>query len=153
MMEGTQEEYTGKNRRTGSRDLTRQLTAERNQMLVAFCQLAGVEPFDDPVNFDKWRERLEEFCQILVDYMAIGHFGLYQRIIDGTERRAKVRELAEKLYPGLASTTETALDFNDKYETATLQPANSDFSQDLSSLGEVLATRIDLEDQLLSVLN
>lgn len=152
MMEGTETGHTGENRRTGTRDLARQLTEERNQVLVSFCRLAGVEPFDDPANFDQWRARLEEFCQILVDYMAVGHFGLYQRFIEGRERRANVRELAEKLYPGIANTTETALDFNDKYETATLQPANADFSQDLSSLGESLATRIDLEDQLLTVL-
>ncbi|MGD8514057.1 MAG: Rsd/AlgQ family anti-sigma factor [Granulosicoccaceae bacterium] len=153
MMEGTQSGYTGENRRAGTQDLSRQLTDERDHMLVAFCRLAGVEPFDDPDNFEQWRDRLDEFCQILVDYLAIGHFGLYQRIVNGEERRDNVRELARKLYPDIANTTETALDFNDKYETATLQPASADFSQDLSSLGEILATRIELEDDLLDALN
>ncbi|MGD9000364.1 MAG: Rsd/AlgQ family anti-sigma factor, partial [Granulosicoccaceae bacterium] len=112
MMEGTRTGHTGENRRAGAQQLSRQLADERDQMLVAFCRLAGVEPFDDPDNFEQWRERLDEFCQILVDYLAIGHFGLYQRIINGEERRDNVRELARKLYPDIANTTETALDFN-----------------------------------------
>lgn len=153
MMEGTHTDTAGGNRRTATQSLITKLTDERNDMLVAFCRLAGVEPFHDPNNFKEWRQRLDDFCQILVDYLAAGHFGLYQRIIDGKERRGNVRELAEKLYPGIASTTETALEFNDKYESASLLPESSDFNHDLSDLGEILATRIEIEDQLLDALS
>lgn len=121
-------------------------------MLVCFCRVAGVDPYDDPTKETDLDKTLQEFCQILVDYLATGHFGLYKRIIDGEERRGDIRSLAEKLYPRIAETTESALDFNDKYDANTHISPSQDFSDELSKLGETLATRIELEDQLLDAM-
>jgi regulator of sigma D len=151
-MEHMQTGTGGAERRVENRSIKDKLTSERADVLVAFCRLAGVDPYDDPDNQPEFEERLQSFCQILVDYLAAGHFGLYQRIIEGKERRKEISELAEKLYQGIAETTEHALDFNDKYDSAHHHDINNDFNNDLSALGESLATRIELEDNILSAL-
>ena len=151
-MEHTHTDTGREERRSENRSLKEKLTDERAEVLVAFCRLAGVDPYDDPDKQHHFEERLRDFCQIMVDYLAAGHLGLYQRIIEGKERRKNIRELAENLYPGIAQTTEQALDFNDKYDSAHHHDIDDNFNQDLSALGESLATRIDLEDQILEAL-
>ncbi len=137
-------------RRGRSQDLMTKLVIERTQMLVLFCRLAGIEsysPENRPV-----QELLQEFCQILVDYIAAGHFALYERIIEGTERRREIVGLAESLYPRIAQTTDVALDFNDKYDCEEHCRVLDGLPQELSHLGEQIAARIELEDQLLGAL-
>jgi len=138
-------------RRNRADSIESHLTDERADMLVQFCRIAGVEPWEDPHSADELKTMLQEFCEILVDYLAAGHFGLYQRFIDGEERRDGIRKLAEKLYPQISETTQMALDFNDKYESETNKKLDESFSDDLSKLGQALAIRIELEDQLLNV--
>ncbi len=130
-----------------------ELLDERQEVLVGFCALAGLSSFDkrgDEEHQVKPGE-LQSFCQILVDYTALGHFEIYQRIIEGNERRVAVRKVADELYPAIAETTDYLVDFNDKYDDLD----NEDFSQlaaDLSRIGEVLAIRSELEDRLLAAL-
>lgn len=136
-------------RRGGSQDLTSRLIAERTEMLATYCRLAGIEPYvaETPV-----QKLLQEFCQILVDYVAAGHFALYERIVEGKERRQEVSRIAAEVYPRIAQTTDTALDFNDKYDCEDHCTALEALSSDLSRLGEELAIRIELEDRLLTVM-
>ena len=89
---------------------------------------------------------------MLVDYIAVGHFSLYERIVNGTERRRELAKLALDLYPRIADTTTTALDFNDKYDCGDHFEVTDSFKSDLSHLGEELALRIDLEDKLIAQL-
>ncbi|GMR21544.1 MAG: Rsd/AlgQ family anti-sigma factor [Gammaproteobacteria bacterium] len=142
----------GQERRGGSRDLIAKLTAERSEMLALFCRVAGLEPYEENPTANQTQEVMQEFCQVLVDYVAAGHFSLYERIINGQERRKSVAELAEKLYPDIARTTEISLDFNDKYDCEDNCPIGNDLNSDLSHLGEILATRIELEDKLIKAL-
>ncbi len=138
-------------RRAHSHELTQKLVAERTEMLVLFCRLAGIESYAPEIRPVK--ELLEEFCQILVDYISAGHFALYERIIDGTERRRDVASLAEQLYPAIAQTTDAALDFNDRYDRDDHRPMLENLSQELSQLGEQIAVRIELEDRLIAALD
>ncbi len=137
-------------RRGRSQELMTKLVAERTQMLVLFCRLAGIESYS-PEN-KSVQELLQEFCQILVDYIAAGHFALYERIIEGTERRREIVGLAENLYPRIAQSTDAALDFNDKYDCDEHCRVLDGLPQELSRLGEQLAGRIELEDRLLAAL-
>lgn len=152
-MDTTEQPHSGTERRNRSESIEQHLTDERADMLVQFCRIAGVEPWEDPHSTEELRVMLQQFCEILVDYLAAGHFGLYQRFIDGEERREDIRTLAEKLYPQISETTQLALDFNDKYEDEAHKEFDQSFSDDLSKLGQALAIRIDLEDQLLSVVH
>lgn len=138
-------------RRTGSQELVQKLMVERTEMLALYCQLAGLETYENGKNAraQPALELLQKFCQVLVDYIAAGHFSLYERIVNGIERRQQVATLAEKLYPRIANTTEAALDFNDKYDCGDKCEISLAFSDDLSHLGEKLASRIELEDKLI----
>ncbi len=136
-------------RRSTSREAVGRLLLERRDMLVLFCRVAGLDPF--PHNA-KVQEVLQEFCQVLVDYVAAAHFSLYERIVNGTERRTAVVALAHDLYPQIEMCTETAIVFNDKYDCADQCQDIAHLHADLSELGEALATRIELEDRLIAAL-
>jgi regulator of sigma D len=136
-------------RRKGSRQLIDKLLAERQRVLVLMCEVLGLKPFtaDKPV-----KDMLGEFNSVLVDYIAAGHFGLYHRIIEGTERRQAVVATASKAYPRIAASTDAAVDFNDKYGGEWNFHFMDTLADDLSALGEKLATRIELEDRIIAAM-
>ena len=136
-------------RRSRSREIIDSLLAERQQLLVAFCQVAGLRPHEGtkPVG-----ALLREFCQILVDYAAAVHFELYARVAEGKERRAQVLKAAEESYPIVAGITQRAVDFNDKYDKVEDDAMADSLEADLSRLGEELALRFELEDRLFRAL-
>lgn len=136
-------------RRAGSTGIGEKLVAERAEMLILFCQVAGLQPYHKETDPELVLQRLQEFCQMLMDYIAIGHFGLYERIAAGKERRHGVAGLASELYPRIAETTEVAVAFNDKYDCSDYSKIGDNLDNDLSVLGEELAARAELEDRLL----
>ena len=98
-------------------------------------------------------DQLSVFCQIMVDYTAMGHFEVYQRIIEGKERRRAVKEVAADVYPAIAETTDHLVDFNDKYDTIESSQIDAEtLHEELSRLGEIIAIRSELEDQILAAL-
>ncbi|HHH38947.1 MAG TPA: Rsd/AlgQ family anti-sigma factor [Sedimenticola sp.] len=136
-------------RRTQTQEMIGKWLRERQQMLVLYCQLAGLEPYtpEKPV-----KGLLKDFCQVLVDYIAFGHFEVYDRISRGQERRTRVLRVAEQVYPKVLAVTDLAVAFNDKYDTGGQLPALDELDRDLSRLGSELASRIEMEDQLVSAL-
>ncbi len=58
--------------------------------------------------------------------------------------------MAEKIYPEISASTRFILDFNEKYDCEDHCDNLSNLEQDLSKLGEILADRITLEDQIIS---
>jgi len=132
------------------------LQQQRQKTLLTYCNLVGVSsPEQSAVEGmkDIAPVALQELLNVMVDYLAMGHFTVYQRIIDGKERRGAVREAAEVAYPGIGETTDVMVEFNDKYEN--FDGATEDQEQlkdDLSRLGEMLAIRGDLEDEILEAL-
>jgi len=136
-------------RRSGTREAVAKMMRERTDVLALYWRLAGLNPFADKGQRASAQELMQEFCQLLVDYIAAGHFSLYERIVNGTERRRELADLAQGLYPRIADTTTVALDFNDKYDCGDHCEITESFKADLSRLGEKLAIRIDLEDKLI----
>lgn len=139
-------------RRAGSRELVQKLISERTEMLVLYCRLAGLDTKGERRHAPAVK-LLQEFCEVMVDYLAAGHFSLYERIVNGNERRMSFAQLAEQLYPRIAEITQVALDFNDKYDGKNGLELAMSFDDDLSHLGELLANRIEMEDRLLKVLS
>jgi len=137
-------------RRHGTRQHVDRMVTERTEMLALYWRLAGIDPFAEPKQREPLQKLLQDFCQILVDYIAAGHFGLYERLVNGTERRRSVAELAEQLYPRIAGTTQIALDFNERYDLGENGEIPATIKSDLSKLGEELAVRIELEDRLIA---
>lgn len=125
-----------------------QLVDERQQMLVLFCQVAGLEPYTcrKPL-----QDLLKEFCQVMVDYIAMGHFEVYQRIGEADGPNASYEALVQ-LVPQIEAVTQRAVAFNDKYCQDHYCSHLGQLASDLSVLGEDLAARIELEDRLIGEL-
>lgn len=136
-------------RRTGTQEMIDKLLAERQEVLVMFCQVAGLEPYTRTESLDNL---LQSFCQILVDYTAFGHFEVFGHISNGKERRSRVLKVAEEIYPSFLVASETAVNFNDKYDLSDHELVLDHLAEDLSLLGEKLANRIDLEDKLIETM-
>lgn len=141
-------------RRARTRREIKQLISERNEVLALYCSLAGCDgsKITTAENIDN--ESLQEFCQLLIDYIATGHFELYSRISEGKERRNEIIKLTNTIYPRIEKTTALAVEFNDTYDSGkkfTTELKNK-LPERLSMLGEELATRIELEDQLINTL-
>ncbi len=135
-------------RRGKTSHLITSMLKERNQLLSLMLQVsdlisAGRQIQDADV--------IVEFRQVLVDYIAAAHFGLYERISEGKERRKVMADMAVEVYPRIEKTTALALAFDEKYGPENENPDFSNIQQDLSKLGEELATRIELEDKLIQL--
>lgn len=128
----------------------KKLIEDRNNVLAQYYSLVKqVEELDDASDA---HEMLVEFCQELVDYLAAGHFELYRRIEEGNERRDDIKKVANEIMPKITLTTQVAVAFNDLFDgNKTPEPEVLEkLPAHLSRLGEHLATRIDLEDQLIN---
>ena len=131
-------------RRSQTRDLIDKLLVERKQLIALLLDSSSPDPVASVIE----RERLKEFCEILVDYIAAGHFGLYQRLSEGTERRTAVLTVAEQVYPRIESITHAAVAFSDQCEANNYQRTD-DLMKELSELAENLSTRFELEDRII----
>ncbi len=137
-----------KDRRTRTGEMVEKLLLERQEMLTQFCQLAGLEPFT-PGELDE--RKLKSFCQVLMDYMAFGHFEILARIARGEEKRSSVVNVAEEVYDRIVEATDYAVAFNDKYDSSRKHEM-AQLEKDLSVLGEELAVRIEMEDRLVAAM-
>ncbi len=135
------------NRRTRQTHTINNLLHERQQVLVSMCELAELESGDVPP--DTVIHNLRGFNQQLVDYTALGHFEIYERIIDGKERRGNIKMVADRVYPSISGTTQVFVEFNDKYDGVDEPESLGNLYSDLSSIGEAMAERIESEDVLL----
>lgn len=139
-------------RRTRTKKEIKQLISERNAVLSQYYNLSNhVELFDD---VETLQELLQEFCEVMIDYIATGHFEIYRRIEDGVERRYEIMELSDEVYHEIINTTKVAIRFNDLYDLSNeMSPEMlKKFPQQLSELGENLAIRIELEDKYINTL-
>lgn len=139
----------GHERRIRTKDMVEKWLDERQQMLVLYCKLAGIDSFspDKPE-----KQLLRDFCQLLIDYVAFGHFEVFDRITSGEERRGEVVRVADAAYAKIAEVTELVVAFNDKYDLSDHRQPLDNLTKDLSILGEDLAIRIELEDRLVKAL-
>lgn len=132
-------------RRQRGAQLIAELQSERQEVWSLYCQIAELKPFTD---VDSVKAKLAKFSEMLVDYVSLGHFGLYERILSGTERRDRILSVATDLYPEFSVSTELSVSFNDKYEKVAHTAVFNTLADDLSELGESLAKRFELEDRL-----
>jgi regulator of sigma D len=126
-----------------------ELLNERQQLWSLFTALDTLRPFTAGQPLET---RLREFCQVLVDYISLGHFEMYPRLTEVPERRARVQALASTLYPKFMEATDAAVEFNDKYESLMGTTLDTMLEPDLSWLGSALTSRFELEDQLIAAM-
>lgn len=125
---------------------------ERQELLVHYCELSGESDFSQT---EALREKFVRLCEVLVDYVSAGHFEIYEQLIqEAREFNDGGLELAAKLYPRIAQTTETALNFNDRLDGKTLSESDvRELFDQLSELGEILESRFEMEDYLIEHLH
>ena len=124
---------------------------ERSQVIVMYCKLSGYR------NQTKLPEsnQINGFCDILIDYVSAGHFEVYEQIVNDCDINGPTSiELLNQLYPDISETTDVVVSFNEKYSKTvnSNDELMSRFDTDLSSLGEAIAKRVDLEDNLIETL-
>lgn len=141
---------TGVDRRSQSLADINALVESRSTALSLYAELATHRPFQQNRQF---QEELQHFCEALIDYTANAHFRLYQHLAENKERRKPVAAVAEKVYPLIAKTTDKILAFNDRFsDNVNLNDQVNALEQELSSIGEVLADRIQCEDRVIEAL-
>lgn len=126
--------------------------ADRSQVLVHFCELTGNK---NQANLPEV-EQITGFCGALIDYVSAGHFEMYEQIVNNCQVNGPESiNLLEELYPRIAKTTDVVVDFNEKYSKVSGDELQnlSEFDKDLSQLGEAIAKRVDLEDDLIETLS
>lgn len=127
---------------------------ERQQLIVSYCKLAGLPPFEDNRQTMPAQDTIRQFCQLLMDYLSAGHFEVYDRIVaECATNGSDSRKLAQKLYPKISESTDLALAFNDKYAEHLSTRKSGAFDLELSELGQALEARFALEDQLINTLH
>lgn len=95
---------------------------------------------------------LSEFSQLLIDYISLGHFGIYEQLLSEKHPPSPVLSYAERIYPAFSNITASAVFFSDAYDDGKRNFKTDNLAQDLSALGERLAERMELEDRLCSML-
>lgn len=96
---------------------------------------------------------LQNFCQLLVDYVSAGHFEIYEQLLNEGKAFGNQRglELARQIYPRLEAITEASLAFNDRCDNGDCQ--DGCLNSELDELGRLLRERFELEDCLIEVLH
>ena len=144
---------TAKERWGGVSEVIDRWLNERQELLVRFCSIDGLEEFQSkPTSVTS---KIQTFCDILIDYVSAGHFEVYEKLLkQAAQYNDGSQALYDRLYPQLEENTQQNLDFTDKYATEELCRKNkTSLSADLSRLGEALETRFQLEDQLIEQLH
>lgn len=83
-------------RRQHNQHLVSELEQERSQVWALYCEIADLKPFSTS---SETQSTLTKFSQLLVDYVSLGHFGIYEYLLSGNERREKVLTAAKKDLP------------------------------------------------------
>ncbi|MFI3245560.1 MAG: sigma D regulator [Ferrimonas sp.] len=137
----------------GSNALVDQWLDSRRQLLIHYCQLAGLAPYQTAPTALPPLKHIRQFCGILLDYVSAGHFEVYKQVSSACEQHGRhSQQLMESILPKIHHSTDIALAFNDRYAE---QPTDEQMLQldiDLSQLGQAMEERFALEDTLLEVL-
>lgn len=124
---------------------------DSRQQLISFFVSLPQQHVQDALN-----NKIQEFCQLMMDYISSGHFEVYEQLLkQGSEFNDGSLEKAQALFPNIQDSTDTALDFNDAYSGFTGQTLQDmyELTCQLSSLGETLEERFALEDKLIEILH
>ena len=136
-----------KSRWGGSHALIDTWLNERKELLIKYCELAGLPPFSREADALPDKQSIQSFCEILMDYVSAGHFEIYEKLTGEQDRQSTSAH-----YASISETTDIALAFNDRYAAVTDQLGNN-FDVALSALGQALEERFALEDDLINAIH
>tara|TARA_R110001592_G_scaffold237209_1_gene495971 strand:+ start:184 stop:651 length:468 start_codon:yes stop_codon:yes gene_type:complete len=137
----------------GSHNLIDQWLNHRRKLLIQYFIVAGLAPYSRSEKSLPSMDQVKQFCAQLVDYVSEGHFEVYNNVIKACEKFGETSiETANALLPLISESTDTALDFNDKYTDASDEQVLYQLDNDLSHLAQAMESRFELEDHLLELL-
>jgi regulator of sigma D len=124
---------------------------ERQSMIVLYCKLLRSKPLSDE---EALPQTVSRFCQVMMDYCSAGHFEIYNQLLqEASQYDDGGIELAGSVVPKIDAITGQCVDFNDTYDQHCSLEQFCHFADELSSLGERLAERFELEDMLIERLH
>lgn len=127
---------------------------ERQAVLVAYCDLIGLQDNDSLVQKPPEKRKIQRFCQLLMDYISASHFEIFHDVIEQCQNKGpKDKQKAEKIFPALNKSTDLALSFNDEFAEISQVKLPDTFDLQLAALGRALEDRFHHEDQLLAMLH
>ncbi len=138
-----------KDRRVNSRRIVESLVESRTKTLAQYKEVMTYYPFEID---ETLKEVLEDFCESMVDYTARAHFYLYNYLEENKERRTTVLKIADSVYPKLVDNTQLLLDFHDRYSSDVTELDCEKLENCLNGVGELMAVRINLEDEVINAL-
>lgn len=123
---------------------------QRQRIIVLLCALQGLEGIAQgrPRSI---QSRIQEFCQLLMDYISAGHFEVYRELVrEARSSKDGPAPVTTSLLKQLDASTGEALAFNEDFDTANhCQDLLEQLPQRLNALTEILEERFTLEDQLI----
>jgi len=142
---------SAKQRWGGVNDLIDKWLKERQALIVKLCDLSVNQGSSN----ENTVERFQSFCQILVDYVSVGHFEVYEQLLnEAAEFDDGGTELANKIIPKIQASTEVALNFNDRFDNIhKVDDGVEGLILELENLGRTLEERFELEDVLIEALH
>ncbi len=133
----------------GSQKIIDKWLNERQAVLVGYCELAGLPPFNQQESSLPTSSDVKRFCQLLIDYISVGHFEIFNAI-ENSDQETKGK--SENVIALINKSTDYALKFNDSYIKLDEATALSNLDHDLSKLGPFLEERFELEDILIEIM-
>lgn len=99
-------------------------------------------------------ERVQAFCEVLMDYVSAGYFEVYDELLaEGEAHGRRVQAEGQALLQRLQPTLDAIIRFNDLYEDPEDEEVLADLSHELSELGLALEGRFEIEDRMIALLH
>lgn len=99
-------------------------------------------------------ERVQAFCEVLMDYVSAGYFEVYDELLaEGETHGRRVQSEGQALFQRLQPTLDAIIRFNDLYEDPDDEEVLASLSHELSGLGLVLEGRFEIEDRMIALLH
>jgi len=142
---------SAKERWGGVNELIDRWLKERQTLIVKLCDLS----VNNSSSSENLVERFQLFCQVLVDYVSVGHFEVYEQLLEeAAEFNDGGTELANRIIPQIQTSTEIALNFNDRFDDINkVDDGIQGLILELDNLGKTLEERFELEDILIEALH
>jgi len=142
---------TAQERWGGVHDIIDRWLKQRQHLIETWVELRDLEEYtqmDTP--------KIQHLCELLVDYVSVGHFNVYEQLaLEAQEfKDDSALKMLNELMPEIDESTEVALEFNDKYDTQKHVSAQLEaLPCSMKTLAVVMAERFQLEDRLIEELH
>lgn len=128
--------------------LVQQWLNERQQLIMLLNSLPPLVTSSAQRN--PLPQRIQEFCQLLMDYISAGYFEIYRELAEEARCLRCSDGLNTSILKRLDISTDAALAFNDDFDTAEhIRVLQHRLPQRLADLHAKLQERFALEDQLI----